>query len=38
MGWTGNSGVQIRSEVIDSKKFVVKGPQCDMGAQYWGSL
>src|SRR4051812_35197109 len=25
----GNSGVQIRSEVIDPKKFVVKGPQCD---------
>jgi hypothetical protein len=37
-GWTGNSGVQIRSQVIDEKKFVVKGPQCDMGAIYWGSL
>src|ERR1019366_6584655 len=37
-GWTGNSGVQIRSEVINQEKFVVKGPQCDMGAQYWGSL
>src|SRR5262249_4869436 len=37
-GWTGNSGVQIRSEVIDKDKFVVKGPQADMGAQYWGSL
>ena len=34
----GNSGVQIRSEVIDKEKFVVKGPQCDMGQQYWGSL
>jgi hypothetical protein len=37
-GWTGNSGVQIRSEIINKEKFVVKGPQCDMGAQYWGSL
>jgi hypothetical protein len=37
-GWTGNSGVQIRSEKIDDAKFVVKGPQCDMGQQYWGSL
>jgi Domain of Unknown Function (DUF1080) len=37
-GWSGNSGVQIRSEKIDNDKFVVKGPQCDMGQQYWGSL
>jgi hypothetical protein len=37
-GWTGNSGVQIRSEVINKERFVVKGPQADMGAQYWGSL
>ncbi len=37
-GWTGNSGVQIRSEIINKDKFVVKGPQCDMGAEYWGSL
>jgi hypothetical protein len=38
----GNSGVQIRSKIVDDKKlagkFVVAGPQCDMGAQYWGSL
>jgi len=33
-----NSGVQIRSEVTDKAKFIVRGPQCDMGAQYWGSL
>lgn len=33
-----NSGVQIRSEVIDTEKYVVKGPQCDMGDVYWGSL
>jgi hypothetical protein len=37
-GWNGNSGVQIRSKIVDDKKFVVAGPQCDMGAQYWGSL
>jgi hypothetical protein len=34
----GNSGIQIRSEVIDQAKFVVKGPQADVGAGYWGSL
>lgn len=37
-GGAGNSGVQIRSEVIDPVQFVVKGPQCDIGAMYWGSL
>jgi hypothetical protein len=37
-GWSGNSGVQIRSEVFDKEKLAVKGPQCDMGDQYWGSL
>jgi hypothetical protein len=36
--WTGNSGVQIRSEIFDKEKFKVKGPQCDMGDRYWGSL
>jgi hypothetical protein len=34
----GNSGVQIRSALIDPKKFVVAGPQADIGAGYWGSL
>jgi len=34
----GNSGVQIRSAVVDPKKFVVGGPQADIGAGYWGSL
>jgi hypothetical protein len=34
----GNSGVQIRSTLVDPKKFVVGGPQCDMGQGYWGSL
>jgi hypothetical protein len=36
--WTGNSGVQIRSEILDKDKLSVKGPQCDMGDVYWGSL
>lgn len=34
----GNSGVQIRSKIHDMKKFAVTGPQCDIGAGYWGSL
>jgi hypothetical protein len=34
----GNSGVQVRSKIHDMKRFAVTGPQCDMGAQYWGSL
>ena len=34
----GNSGVQIRSEIADRKHFAVKGPQCDIGDDYWGSL
>ena len=34
----GNSGVQIRSTVFDKEKFRVKGPQADVGQQYWGSL
>ena len=37
-GWSGNSGIQIRSEVFDKKNLAVKGPQCDMGDVYWGSL
>jgi putative heme-binding domain-containing protein len=37
-GWLGNSGVQIRSEVADPEHLAVKGPQCDMGDAYWGSL
>jgi putative heme-binding domain-containing protein len=38
MGWSGNSGVQIRSEVDNPERLAVKGPQCDMGDIYWGSL
>jgi hypothetical protein len=34
----GNSGVQVRSDVLDKDKFTVKGPQCDIGQEYWGSL
>ena len=36
----GNSGVQVRSAMVEKEKdrFVVAGPQCDMGQQYWGSL
>jgi hypothetical protein len=34
----GNSGVQIRSRIDDAEKFIVAGPQCDIGAGYWGSL
>jgi len=37
-GGKANSGIQVRSAVVDAKKFVVHGPQCDMGQQYWGSL
>lgn len=34
----GNSGVQIRSKILDPEKYTVAGPQCDIGQQYWGSL
>lgn len=38
----GNSGVQIRSKLEtgekEKDKFVVAGPQADIGQQYWGSL
>lgn len=34
----GNSGIQIRSVLKDDKKFVVHGPQVDVGAGYFGSL
>lgn len=39
-GPTANSGVQVRSAMVEKEKdkFVVAGPQCDMGQQYWGSL
>ncbi|MCS7020402.1 MAG: DUF1080 domain-containing protein [Gemmataceae bacterium] len=38
----GNSGVQIRSRLLDGPKekgkYIVAGPQADIGQQYWGSL
>lgn len=36
----GNTGVQVRSAIVEKEKekFVVAGPQCDAGQQYWGSL
>jgi WD40 repeat protein len=34
----GNSGIQIRSELIDPTQYRVKGAQADMGDAYWGSL
>jgi hypothetical protein len=37
-GGAGNSGVQIRSKIINDKTFAVGGPQCDIGEGYWGSL
>jgi putative heme-binding domain-containing protein len=37
-GGVGNSGVQIRSAVLDRDRFTVRGPQCDIGQQFWGSL
>ena len=33
-----NSGIQIRSEVVDQSKWILKGPQVDIGPQYWGCL
>src|SRR5947209_20232900 len=30
-GGVGNSGVQIRSKIIDPNKYTVGGPQCDIG-------
>jgi hypothetical protein len=37
-GWEGNSGVQIRSSILDPARYIVAGPQCAMGGEYWGSL
>jgi hypothetical protein len=34
----GNSGVQIRSAVMERKHFTVKGPQADIGEGFWASL
>jgi hypothetical protein len=37
-GWTGNSGVQVRSKIADPKTYAVAGPQADIGNGYWGNL
>jgi hypothetical protein len=34
----GNSGIQIRSKLVDTKQYPVAGPQADIGKGYWGSL
>ena len=34
----GNSGVQIRSRLVQWDTFQVAGPQCDIGDQHWGAL
>jgi len=37
-GNDANSGIQIRSQLLETKNYAVGGPQCDIGAGYWGSL
>jgi hypothetical protein len=37
-GPTANSGVQIRSKIVETEHFTVQGPQADIGEAYWGSL
>lgn len=37
-GGKGNSGVQIRSKLLNAKRYIVGGPQADIGQAYWGSL
>jgi hypothetical protein len=34
----GNSGIQVRSKLEDPKKFIVSGPQVDVGKGYFGCL
>ncbi len=34
----GNSGVQIRSEIVNPKRYTVRGPQADIAEGFWGSL
>src|SRR5262249_38422793 len=29
---------QFHSAILDREKFTVRGPQCDIGQQFWGSL
>ena len=34
----GNSGIQFRSDYVEAARFILKGPQADIGAEFWGSL
>lgn len=34
----GNSGVQFRSKLLNARRYVVGGPQADIGQAFWGSL
>ena len=34
----GNSGVQVRSFILDPEQYTACGPQCDIGQMYWASL
>jgi hypothetical protein len=34
----GNSGVQFRSKLLNPEKYIVGGPQADIGQGFWGSL
>ena len=37
-GRNANSGVQLRSRLTNRERFIVIGPQADMGKGVWGSL
>jgi hypothetical protein len=37
-GWPGNSGVHVRSWIINRAQFNVAGPQCDIYPNAWGAL
>ena len=33
-----DAGSKFKGKIVDPEKFVVAGPQADIGQQYWGSL
>ncbi|MCI0381200.1 MAG: SUMF1/EgtB/PvdO family nonheme iron enzyme, partial [Gemmataceae bacterium] len=37
-GEKGNTGLQIRSQLVDKDKFIVHGPQVDVGRGMWAHL
>lgn len=37
-GEQGNTGLQFRSKLVDGKRFVVNGPQVDLGRGVWSYL